>query len=314
MVGTMRIGILSRNPKLYSTRRLVKTARERGHLVEVIDTLSVAVHIGRAGQQTGEPQLLLDNSLGLATPTRLPQLDAIIPRIGTSVTFYGLAVVRQFETMGLITTASSAAIACSRDKLQSLQLMTQAGLPIPRTAVIARPDALYAAIEAIGGLPAVVKLIHGTQGRGVLLAHQLSTVATLLQRVEALNRQAIIQEFIAESRGSDTRLIIVGNRCVAAMERRAAPGDFRANLHRGGTAVAVEPDRDTVALAVAAARAHGLAVAGVDLLSSRRGPLLLEVNSSPGLEGIEKATGADIAGAIIDHVERTAANQRRKPK
>ena len=208
-------------------------------------------------------------------------------------------------------TASSDAIARSRDKLQSLQLMVKDGLPIPRTAIIAQPDALYAAVEAIGGLPAVVKLIRGTQGRGVFLAHQLSTIATLLQRVGELNRQAILQEFIAESRGQDMRLIIVGDRCVAAMERRAAPGDFRANLHRGGSATALEPDKSTVALAVAAARAHGLGVAGVDLLSSKRGPLLLEVNSSPGLEGIESATGADVAGAIIDYVEKMAAVKRR---
>lgn len=310
----MRIAILSRNPKLFSTRRLVNAARERGHRVEVIDTLAVAVHIGRAGPLPSNPQLLLDSITGAAGTTRLPEFDALIPRIGTSVTFYGLAVVRQFEAMGLATTASSDAIARSRDKLQSLQLMAQAGLPIPRTAVIARPDALYAAVEAIGGLPVVVKLIHGTQGRGVLLAHQLSTIATLLQRVEELNRQAIIQEFIAESRGRDMRLIIVGNRCVAAMERRASPGDFRANLHRGGTATALDPDRETAALAVAAARAHGLGVAGVDLLSSARGPLLLEVNSSPGLEGIENATGVDVAGAIIDYVAGITARKGRKPK
>ncbi len=314
MVSAMRIGILSRNPRLYSTRRLAKTARERGHQVEVIDTLSVAVHIGRDSRGAGKPQLFLDNSVGLAATTHLPDLDAIIPRIGTSVTFYGLAVVRQFEAMGLITTASSNAIACSRDKLQSLQMMVQAGLPIPRTAVIARPEALYAAVESVGGLPAVVKLIRGTQGRGVLLANQLSLIAGLLQRLEALNRQAIIQEFIAESRGRDMRLIVVGDRCVAAMERHASPGDFRANLHRGGTAIALQPDKDTAALAVAAARAHGLGVAGVDLLSSNRGPLLLEVNSSPGLEGIENATGADVAGAIIDYVEGAAAGRRRKAK
>ena len=307
----MRIGILSRNPTLYSTQRLVNAARERGHRVEVIDTLSVTVHIGRTDAQPGKPQRLVGNAIGLAGTALLPEFDALIPRIGTSVTFYGLAVVRQFEAMGVMMTASSDAIARSRDKLQSLQLMVKDGLPIPRTAIIAQPDALYAAVEAIGGLPAVVKLIRGTQGRGVFLAHQLSTIATLLQRVGELNRQTILQEFIAESRGHDMRLIIVGDRCVAAMERRAAPGDFRANLHRGGSATALEPDKSTVALAVAAARAHGLGVAGVDLLSSKRGPLLLEVNSSPGLEGIESATGADVAGAIIDYVEKMAAVKRR---
>ncbi len=178
--------------------------------------------------------------------------------------------MRQFEALGLVTTASSAAIARSRDKLQSLQVMAQAGLPIPRTAVIARLDALYAAVEAVGGLPAVVKLIRGTQGRGVFLVHKLATLSAMLQRVEELNRQAIIQEFIVEAGGRDIRLIIVGDRCVAAMERIAPAGEFRANLHRGGTAAAFEPDKATVTLAISAARAHGLAVAGVDLLYSPR--------------------------------------------
>lgn len=305
----MRIGILSRNPHLYSTRRLVAAARDRGHLVDVLDTTAIAVHIGRSDLPTGESQLLVAGLPGLATATKLPALDAIIPRIGTSVTFYGLAVVRQFETAGVLTTASSSAIACSRDKLQSLQVMVQAGLPIPRTAVVARPEALYAAVEAVGGLPAVVKLIHGTQGRGVFLVHQLATVSAVLQRVAELNRQAIVQEFIAAAGGRDLRLIIVGNRCVAAMERQAPSGEFRANLHRGGTASPFAPDAATTALAVSAAKAHGLAVAGVDLIPSGRGPLLLEVNSSPGLEGIEKATGVDVAGEIIEYIE---TNQHRR--
>jgi len=307
----MRIAILSRNPALYSTRRLAETARARGHRTDIVDTLSVAVHIGRTDTPADTPQHLVNNLFGPPSTVSLPEYDAIVPRIGTSMTFYGLAVVRQFESMGLATTATSEAIARSRDKLHSLQLMAQAGMPIPRTAVIAHPDALFAAVEAIGGLPAVVKLIRGTQGRGVFLAHQLSTITALLQRAEELNRQAIIQEYVAESQGRDMRLIIVGNRCVAAMERRAAPGDFRANLHRGGAATAFEPDKSVGALAVAAARAHGLGVAGVDLLSSKRGPLLLEVNSSPGLEGIERATGVDIAGEIIDYVERAVAGNRR---
>jgi len=308
----MHIGILSRNPKLYSTQRLAAAARERGHQVRIIDTTSVAVHIGRDGLSRVEPQILIDGVPGLAAPVNLPPLDAIIPRIGTSVTFYGLAVVRQYEAAGVPTTASSDAIARSRDKLHSLQLMAQAGLPIPRTAVVAKPEALFAAVEAVGGLPAVVKLIHGTQGRGVVLAHHLATVSALLQRVEELNRQAIVQEFIAESNGRDLRLIIVGDRCVAAMERRAPSGEFRANLHRGGTAVPITPDINTIRLATAAARVHGLAVAGVDLIQSGRGPLLLEVNSSPGLEGIERVTSVDVAGAIVEHLERAARRARRK--
>ncbi len=308
IIDTMRIGILSRNPGLYSTRRLAETARERGHRVEIIDTTTVAVQIGHGNNSAAVPQRLVASQPGTAETTKLPMLDAIIPRIGTSVTFYGLAVVRQFETAGVLTTASSSAIARSRDKLQSLQLMSQVGLPIPRTAVVARPEALFSAIEAIGGLPAVVKLISGTQGRGVFLAHQFATVAAILQKVAELNRQAIVQEFIAEADGRDMRLIVVGDRCVAAMQRQAPAGEFRANLHRGGSASAFVPEPAIVAMAVAAARIHGLAVAGVDLVFSHRGPLLLEVNSSPGLEGIEKATGIDVAGEIIGHVE-TASSQ-----
>lgn len=307
----MRIGILSRNPALYSTRRLAQAVRDRGHQAQVIDTTAVAVHLGAADNRPAGPELLVSDPIGLAGVVPLPALDAVIPRIGTSVTFYGLAVVRQFETAGVITTASSDAIARSRDKLHSLQVMIQAGLPIPRTAVIARPEALFAAVNAVGGLPAVVKLIRGTQGRGVLLAHHLATVGAMLRRAEELQQQAIIQEFIAEAEGCDLRIIVVGDRCVAAMERRAPDGDFRANLHGGGTATPVTLDKATAALAVAAARAHGLGVAGVDLLRSRRGPLLLEVNSSPGLEGIEKATGVPVAEAIVEYLEGAARSKRR---
>ncbi len=299
----MRIGILSRNPNLFSTRRLASEIRDRGHVAEIIDTTRVAVHIGDDGSSPNRPQMMVAKLPDMTRPLMLPALDAVIPRIGTSVTFYGLAVVRQFESAGIPTTASSYAIACSRDKLQSLQTMAQAGLPIPRTAVVARPEALYAAVEAVGGLPAVVKLIHGTQGRGVFLAHQMATISALLQRAAELNRQAIVQEFIAEAGGRDLRLIVVGDQCVAAMERQAPGGEFRANLHRGATAAPFVPDKPTAALAVAAAAAHGLAVAGVDLILSRRGPLLLEVNSSPGLEGIEKATGINVAGKIVELAE-----------
>ncbi len=303
----MRIGILSRNPALYSTRRLAQAIWARGHQAQIIDTTAIAVHLGAGGT----PPVLTANPIGPAATSPLPPLDAIIPRIGTSVTFYGLAVVRQFETAGVFSAASSDAISRSRDKLHSLQVMAQAGLPIPRTAVVARPEALLAAIKAVGGLPAVVKLIRGTQGRGVLLADHIATIAAMLRRAEELNQQAIIQEYISEAAGRDLRVIIVGGRPVAAMERHAPPGDFRANLHQGGSAEPVTLDRATAALAVAAARAHGLAVAGVDLLLSRRGPLLLEVNSSPGLEGIEKTTGVDVAEAIITYIESAAGRPRR---
>jgi ribosomal protein S6--L-glutamate ligase len=302
----MRIAILSRNNTLYSTRRLVKVAQSRGHQTRVLDTLSIAVEVGLSRQEPSGIHMIGTSPLGLTRTVGVPEVDAIIPRIGASVTFYGLAVVRQFEAFGVITTATADAIACSRDKLHSLQTMDQAKLPIPRSAVIATPRSLIAAVQVVGGLPVVIKLIRGTQGKGVVLARNLATAAAVLDKVHAARRQALIQEFISESGGRDQRLIVVGNHCVAAMERIAVEGEFRANLHRGGSAVPIEPDMQTERLAVAAAKAHGLAVAGVDLLQSNQGPLLLEVNSSPGLEGIESATGKDVAGAIIQYLEKVA--------
>jgi ribosomal protein S6--L-glutamate ligase len=302
----MRIAILSRNSALYSTRRLVKVAQSHGHKTRVLDTLSIAVEVGLSRHEAYGIRMIGTTPLGLPRTIGVPEVDAIVPRIGASVTFYGLAVVRQFETLGVITTATADAIACSRDKLQSLQTMDQAKIPIPRSAVIASPNALVAAVQAVGGLPVVIKLIRGTQGKGVVLARNLATAAAVLEKVHAARRQALVQEFISESGGRDQRLIVVGNQCVAAMERVAADGEFRANLHRGGSAVPIEPDPKTERLAVAAAKAHGLAVAGVDLLQSDQGPLVLEVNSSPGLEGIESATGIDVAGAIINYLEKSA--------
>lgn len=310
----MRIGILSRNPSLYSTRRLAQAAWERGHQVQIIDTMSVAVHLGREGGPAGEARIVADGLAGLAKTSPLPALDAIIPRIGASVTFYGLAVVRQFEAAGVASTASSPGIARSRDKLESLQLMAQARIPIPRTAVVARPEALFAAVAAVGGLPVVIKLIRGTQGQGVILANYLTTISAVLKRARELRQQAILQEYIAEAGGGDRRVIVVGGRCVAAMARQAAAGEFRANLHRGGSAVAIRLDVATESLALRAAQAHDLAVAGVDLIQSRRGPLVLEVNSSPGLEGIEKATGVDVAGAIVAYLEAKAAQRPHQKK
>ena len=308
----MRIAILSRNSSLYSTRRLVQAARTRGHDVRVIDTLAVAVELGLASEGRPGPKLITSGPLGLMRTGHIPEVDAIIPRIGSSVTFYGLAVVRQFEALGVLTTAGALAVACSRDKLHSLQLMSQAGLPIPRTAVIAQPRALFSAVHAVGGVPVVIKLIRGTQGKGVVLAKNLATAAAVLKKVHKAKRQALIQEYLAESRGRDTRIIVVGSRCIAAMERTAVDGEFRANLHRGGSAESITPDPDTSSLAVAAAKAHGLDVAGVDMVQSKRGPLLLEVNSSPGLEGVEGVTGVDIAGEIVSYLEKSERRQRRR--
>ena len=312
----MKIGILSRNRTLYSTRRLAQAGRARGHDVKIIDTMTVAVEMGLASNENQIKVILSDNRQTYRWGTishnvqYVQPVDAIIPRIGTSITEYGLAVVRQFERQQIITTAPSEAIAQSRDKLRSLQLLAQRGLPVPKTAVIAQPAALYSAIQSVGGTPVIIKLIQGTQGRGVILVRNLATAAAVMKKFRGAKRQALIQEFIAESAGKDWRLIVVGNKCVAAMERQAAAeGEFRSNLHLGGTAVPITPNAETVKLAVAAAKAHGLHVAGVDIVPSKRGPLLLEINSSPGLEGIEKVTGKDIATHIIDYLEHAYKQQ-----
>jgi len=295
MVNRMKIGILSRNAKLYSTRRLAQAARMRGHHVRVIDTMSMPVQVGEHPiTRLGRPA---------------PDVDAIIPRIGSTITFYGLAVVRQFDSAGVITTASAEAIARSRDKLHSLQMMSQFGLPTPTSTIVSSRENIWAAINIAGGLPVVVKLIRGTQGRGVFLATAMHTVESILNSVKLKREQILVQEYIEESRGTDIRVIVVGNRCVAAMRRKAAKGDFRSNLHRGGTATAVELDQHTRILASKAARAHGLGFCGVDLVESKRGPLILEVNSSPGLEGIETTTNIDVAAEVIRFLESEEKRQ-----
>ncbi len=316
----MRIGVLSRNQNLYSTRRLVQAGRSRGHVVSVIDTITVAVEVGVGEGYSASTRIVRSRSprpmAGAGIPvnaaTILPQMDAIIPRIGASVTQYGLAVVRHFEAQGVFTTASSQAIALSRDKLHSLQVMSQAGLPIPRTAVIAVPEALYSAIHAVGGSPVVIKLIQGTQGRGVFLVPNIATAAAVFDRLRGAKKQALVQEFIAEAQGKDMRVIVVGNRCVAAMMRIASTGEFRSNLHLGGSAEPISLDKETEQLALAAVKAHGLDVAGVDIIQSKRGPLLLEVNSSPGLEGIEGVTQTDVATEIIVSLERSTEKKARR--
>ncbi|PIE81967.1 MAG: 30S ribosomal protein S6--L-glutamate ligase [Chloroflexi bacterium] len=311
----MKIGILSRNRSLYSTRRLAQAGRAQGHHVHIIDTMTVAVEMGLA-PNGNHIKVVMPHAHAFRWGTiahhvkYVKPVDAIIPRIGTSITEYGLAVVRQFEQQQVLTTAPAAAIAQSRDKLRSMQLLVQHKLPIPKTAVIAQPAALYSAVQSVGGPPVIIKLIQGTQGKGVILARNLATAAAVMNKIQRAKRQALIQEFISESAGIDWRLIIVGDKCVAAMERQAAKkGEFRSNLHLGGTAVPLKPDSETINLAVTAAKAHGLHVAGVDIVPSQRGPLLLEINSSPGLEGIEKVTGKDIATHIIHYLE--SANQEK---
>lgn len=290
----MKIGILSRNSSLYSTRRLVQAARLRGHEAFVIDTTAVSIDLGHETSSLRR---------------HYPQIDAIIPRIGTSITEYGLAVVRQFEALGIPTTASSAAIEQSRNKLQSLQLMQQHELPIPKTAVITHPGTLYKAIQSVGGLPVVMKQIYGTQGNGVTLVHDIRAALTALSTLQRGGQPVLVQEFIAEAQGQDLRVIVINGRCVAAMQRSAPPDDFRANLHQGGTAVAIQPSSHIKKLAQKASHVHGLHVAGVDLLESGHGPLLLEINSSPGLQGIETVTGVNVSSEIVAYLE-TAVNKR----
>ncbi|MCE2944144.1 MAG: 30S ribosomal protein S6--L-glutamate ligase [Lysobacteraceae bacterium] len=295
-----KIALLSRNPALYSSQRLVEAARQRGCTVRVLDPLRCALKVAPGAFEVrykGKP---------------LPRFDAVIPRIGHSVTFHGTAVLRHFELMGVATPSTSDAILAARDKLRSHQVLAAEGIDLPVTAFGDSPDDTPALIELVGPAPHVVKLNEGTQGSGVVLAQDEAASRSVIEAFRGLYANFLVQEFVAEAKGADLRCFVVGDEVVAAMQRRAAPGDFRANLHRGGKAVLVrlsEAERD---VAIRAARILGLGVAGVDLLRSRRGPLLLEVNSSPGLEGIEAASGVDIAGRILDHVLGQVAARRRR--
>lgn len=290
----MKLAILSRNSKLYSTRRLVEAARERGHTVRVLDPLRCYMRIacdGFAMHHQGKP---------------LTGYQAVIPRIGASVTRYGTAVLRQFELMGSYTPNPSDAILKARDKLRCHQLLAAQGLGLPVTAFGDNPDDTSDLLAMLGPPPHVIKLNEGTQGAGVMLTEKPSASRSVIEALRGLYANFLVQEFVAEAKGADLRCFVVGDRVVAAMRRQAPKGDFRSNLHRGGTARAATPteaERDT---ALRAARVLGLGVAGVDLIRSRRGPLILEVNASPGLEGIEDASGVDVAGAVVEYVARSA--------
>lgn len=305
----MRIGVLSRSRTLYSTNRLLEAGRRRGHRMLVIDTIQAARSLGVAPRLAANYRRnasLRNADLRNADLRRaLPRVDAIIPRIGASITRYGVAVVQAYEARGVVTTAPAKAIERSRDKLQSVQLMQEAELPLPRTVLISRLSQLQDAVQEVGGYPVVIKITRGTQGRGVILAENRPTARAVLSIFfQHGQRPILLQEFIAEARGQDIRLLVVGQRCVAAMERTAAAGEFRANLHRGGRATIFRPDARTEGLALEAAALHDLGVAGVDLIQSQRGPLLLEVNSSPGLEGIERASQVDVAATIMRYLEK----------
>jgi ribosomal protein S6--L-glutamate ligase len=293
----MRILVLSRNASLYSTSRLVLAARARGHEVTVADPLDFHVVVSR-----GRPSLFL----GDAPP---PETDLVIPRIGASVTNYGLAVVRQFDMMGVPVLNTAVAIARSRDKLRALQLLTKKDIDVPTTVCARTPDAVRLLLDLVGGTPAIVKLQQGTQGIGTMIAETPQAVSSLLETLWAMGQDIILQQYIAESKGRDIRAIVVGNRVVAAMRRQARAGEFRSNLHRGGLGVRIELGKRYAQAAIAAAQVMGLEVAGVDMLESRSGPKILEINSSPGLEGIERTSGVDVAGAIVAHAERLVSRR-----
>ncbi len=298
----MKIAILSRNPKLYSTRRLVEAAEARGHEVRVLDTLRCYMDIA-----TAKPGISYRGE-------RLDYFGAVIPRIGASITSYGLAVLRQFEMMGTFPLNESVAIGRSRDKLRSLQLLSRKGIGLPLTSFAHHVDNTRDLINLVGGAPLVVKLLEGTQGKGVVLAETFKAAESVIDAFRELRANFLVQEFIKEAGGSDVRCLVIGGKVVAAMERRAKDGEFRSNLHRGGTAALTRLTSAERATAVKAAQTMGLNVAGVDLLRSAHGPLVMEVNSSPGLEGIENATEKDVAGMIIGYIEENAKPNRTRTK
>jgi ribosomal protein S6--L-glutamate ligase len=294
----MNIAILSRNPKLYSTQRLVQAAQARGHNVEIIDHLKCILFLEKQN-----PMLLYQGK-------RLDYFDAIIPRIGASVTFYGAAVVRQFEMMKVFTAVESQALIRSRDKLRSIQILSRAGLGLPKTLFMDYNGDTEGVVEAVGGAPVIIKLLEGTQGLGVVLAENKKAAQSVIEAFHGLHARIIVQEFIKESKGADIRAFVVDGEVVGAMRRQAKEGEFRSNLHRGATATVVKLSQSEKKAAITAAKKMGLGVAGVDMLHSNRGPLILEVNSSPGLEGIEGATRVDIAGKIIRYLEKNAMKKK----
>jgi ribosomal protein S6--L-glutamate ligase len=295
----MRILVLSRNASLYSTSRIVLAARARGHLVQVVDPLDFQIIVSR-----GRPSLAMGGD-------EVPRVDLVIPRIGASITNYGLAVVRQFDMMGVAVLNSAVSIARSRDKLRALQLLTRRNIDVPITVCARNPGGIGAALALVGGTPAIVKIQQGTQGIGTMIAETPQAVSSLLETLWAMGQDIILQEYIRESKGRDIRAIVVGGRVVASMRRTAKAGEFRSNLHRGGLAVKVKLPAEYRKAAVAATRAMGLEVAGVDMLEGKDGP---KINSSPGLEGIERASGVDVGGAIVSFAERFAQRRQRLTK
>lgn len=299
----MKVAILSRNSHLYSTKRLLQAIQEAGHQGVIVDHSLCDLIIEQEG-----PSIIYKGE-------KLTDIDAIIPRIGASVTFYGTAVVRQFELMGVFSAVESQAIVRSRDKLRSLQILSKAGLGMPKTAFTNfSKGGEKQIVEHVGGAPLIIKLLEGTQGLGVVLAETKKAGQSVIEAFHGLKARIIVQEFIKEAKGADIRAFIVNGKVVGAMKRQGAEGEFRSNLHRGGKAELIKLSNLEKKAALNAAKALGLAVAGVDMLQSARGPLILEVNSSPGLEGIEKATGINIAGKIIEYIEEFAGKKNAASK
>ncbi len=298
----MKIAIMSRNARLYSTRRLVEAAKQRGHEVNTINPLKCYMDI-----TSMRPAIFYKGQ-------SLKGYDIVIPRIGASITFYGMAVLRQFEMMGVYPLNESVAIGRSRDKLRSLQLLARKGIGLPVTGFAHDVEDTGELIKLVGGPPLVVKLLEGTQGKGVVLAETRKAAESVIDAFRELNANFLVQEFIKETGGSDIRAFVIGEKVVAAMMRTAKEGEFRSNLHRGGSAKVIKLTPEERSNAVRAARTMGLNVAGVDILRSNHGPLIMEVNSSPGLEGIEHATGKDVAGQIIDFVVKAAKPHKTKTR
>lgn len=291
----MKIAILATNPRLYSHKRLFEAGVEAGHEMHVINPLycymNVAASSPKIHYRGGES---------------LPYFDAVIPRIGASNTFYGTAVLRHLETMGIYTLNASIAISRSRDKFRALQLLARKGIPMPLSSFAQSPDNTEDLIRMVGGAPLVIKLLEGTQGKGVVLADSHQSAVSIINAFKEMRANILVQEFIAESHGTDVRCLVIGDKVVAAMKRQAKEGEFRANVHQGGKALKVKLSPQERTIAISAAKTMGLKVAGVDLLRSKHGPLVLEINSSPGLEGIEKTTQLNIAGKIIQYIEKHA--------
>ncbi|WP_024326139.1 30S ribosomal protein S6--L-glutamate ligase [Thioalkalivibrio sp. AKL19] len=298
----MKLGILSRNSKLYSTRRLVEAADQRGHEVRVVDPLRCYMNI-----TAHSPQIHYKGDI-------LDQFNAVIPRIGASITFYGTAVLRQFEMMNVYPLNESVGISRSRDKLRSLQLLSRRGIGLPVTGFAHSPDDIDDLLATVGGAPCVIKLLEGTQGLGVVLAETKQAAESVIQAFMGLKQHILVQEYIKEAKGSDIRCFVIGDKVVAAMKRQAKEGEFRSNLHRGGSATLCRITPEERATAVRAAKVMGLNVCGVDLLRSNHGAVVMEVNSSPGLEGIENASGKDVAGMIIEFIEKNGKPNRTKTK